>query len=214
MATLPLVLNNGNIDKFLKHIQTAKVPSKLDYGYLEQAGFKGKNDRLLVAFMKVLGFTDNVGVPLQRWHDHRHTAQAPSVRAQAIEEAWSGYFAMYSDAHSRPDDDFKNWARGADPKASEVTVNRSLVTFKTVVKLADFSATASNSSGGSSASTTAPGTVVSGQATAVSAGGVRLGTVGGITINIELQIPATADAKFFDQFFSSMRKNLIDDEDA
>lgn len=39
--------------------------------------------------------------------------------------------------------------------------------------------------------------------------GVQLGPMGGITVNIELQLPATADAKFFDQFFSSMRKHLL-----
>lgn len=42
---------------------------------------------------------------------------------------------------------------------------------------------------------------------------VRLGPMGGITVNIELQIPATADAKFFDQFFSSMRKHLLDENE-
>jgi hypothetical protein len=42
---------------------------------------------------------------------------------------------------------------------------------------------------------------------------VNLGGVGGVTINIELQIPATADAKFFDQFFSSMRKHLLDENE-
>lgn len=42
---------------------------------------------------------------------------------------------------------------------------------------------------------------------------VRLNPMGAITVNIELQIPATADAKFFDQFFSSMRKHLIDENE-
>lgn len=42
---------------------------------------------------------------------------------------------------------------------------------------------------------------------------LALGPVGGITVNIELQIPATADAKFFDQFFSSMRKHLLDEHE-
>jgi Family of unknown function (DUF5343) len=40
-------------------------------------------------------------------------------------------------------------------------------------------------------------------------GAVQLGGVGGITINIELQVPATADSKFFDELFASMRKHLI-----
>jgi hypothetical protein len=39
-----------------------------------------------------------------------------------------------------------------------------------------------------------------------------LSAVGGITINVELQLPPTADAKFFDQFFASMRKHLVDEE--
>ncbi|MBA2496693.1 MAG: DUF5343 domain-containing protein [Acidimicrobiia bacterium] len=205
---LPYVLNNGNLSKFLKHIQTAKVPTKLDYSYLEQAGFKGKNDRYLTTFLKALGFTDAAGIPTQRWHDHRNTAQGPGVIATAIQEAWSGYFDMYADAHARADDDFKNWARDAEPKASEVTVNRSLGSFKTAVKLGDFSSTPASTPASPAVPHASPAAPP--PATPLAPGKVSVGTVGGLTINIELQLPATADAKFFDQFFASMRKHLLD----
>lgn len=105
-------------------------------------------------------------------------------------------------------DDFKNWARGAEPKASEVTVNRSLGSFKTAVKLGDFSSTPASTPASPAVPHASPAAPP--PATPLAPGKVSVGTVGGLTINIELQLPATADAKFFDQFFASMRKHLLD----
>jgi hypothetical protein len=70
------------------------------------------------------------------------------------------------------------------------------------------------SSGTSSNGATAPAVpAVAAPASPVAPTNVRLGPMGGITVNIELQIPATADAKFFEQFFSSMRKHLLDENE-
>lgn len=201
---IPYVLNNGNLGKFLEHIKTARVPNKLDDKFLQSAGFTGKNDLYLRGYMKSLGFTDRDGTPNQRWHDHRHEANAPKVRAKAVREAYSGFFDLYPDAHRRPAGDFENWARAEEPTASPTTISRALKTFEAMVKLSDFEgvvAAATTESEGASQSVDDP---------VVAAPRQEFG-MGGITINIELQLPPTADAEFFDAFFASMRKHLKDD---
>jgi len=208
---LPYVLNNGNVAKFLKEIVSAPVPSKVDYKYLETRGYTGKNDRYLVAFLKNLGFVDNGGGPAQRWHDHRHAGQSAAVLAAGVTEAYQGFFGVYPDAPKRSEEEFTNWARVEDSSASPTTIKRSWATFKAVVPLCDFDVVPTvppSNPGPSTATNSTPATVTPPLQPAV-----QLGRTGGITINIELQLPATADASFFDEFFTSMRKNLIDHDD-
>ncbi|MGH9212468.1 MAG: DUF5343 domain-containing protein [Acidimicrobiales bacterium] len=208
---LPYVLNTGNLLKFLEKIQTVKVPDPLDNAYLKQTGFSGANDQMLTGLMKHLGFTDKQGKPEQRWHDYRHTARAPKVLALGIQEAWSGFFDLYPDGHVQSDTTFGDWARGAEPKASEKTVARSLKTFRTLITLADFSNSRLSEAPAPDPQQQNNGSGLQHQTQETPTPKVNLSSVGGITINIELQIPATADAKFFEQFFSSMRKHLLDE---
>jgi hypothetical protein len=134
---LPYILNNGNLSKFLSDIQSAAVPSKVDYRYLQSRGYTGKNDQYLVAFLN-LGFIGSDGSPLERWHDHRHSDQAKRVRGEAAREAYRGFFELYSDAERRTEVDFANWARAENPKASPVTLKRAWSTFRTIVSLSEF----------------------------------------------------------------------------
>jgi Family of unknown function (DUF5343) len=216
-VALAYVLNNGNLGKFLNEMQSAPVPSKVDTKYLASRGYTGANDAYLPALLGKLGFTDKGGVPTPRWHDHRHTGQALTVRSAGMRDAYAGFFALYPDAHLRSEQEFTNWARSEDPKASPTTIKRAWGTFKAMLPLCDFSG-APTSSSLSSASAATPAPAATGTTGNRNGGtppppppSVQVGAVGGITINIELQLPATADAEFFDQFFASMRKHLIDD---
>ncbi|MDO8362773.1 MAG: DUF5343 domain-containing protein [Actinomycetota bacterium] len=212
---LAYVLNNGNLGKFLNEIVSAPVPTKVDYKYLETRGYTGKNDKYLVAFLKALGFIDKGGVPQRRWHDHRHTGQSMVVRGAGVREAYAGFFDVYPDAPNRTEQEFINWARVEDSTASPVTIKRSWATFRAMIPLGDFTGVAesTSSNGGADGEHHPPPPPPAGGGGGGGAPRVQVGGVGGITINIELQLPATADAKFFDQFFASMRKNLIDENE-
>ncbi|MGC1512640.1 MAG: DUF5343 domain-containing protein [Acidimicrobiales bacterium] len=135
---LPYVLNNGNLGKFLGEIVGAPVPAKVDNKYLETRGYTGANDKYLVAFLKNLGFIDKGGVPVERWHDHRHSGQSTAIRADGVREAFSGFFGVYPDAPKRTETEFNNWARVEDSKASPTTIKRSWATFRAMLPLSDF----------------------------------------------------------------------------
>lgn len=214
---LPYVLNNGNLEKFFDEMRTAAVPNKLDYKYLQSRGYTGKNDQYLVAFMRNLGFIDRTGAPQKRWLDHRHTDESKKVRGAAVREAYSGFFGLYHDADRKSESDFSNWARTEDPQASPTTIKRSWATFRTIVKISDFTGAMSTPDPEPSGNSTdelieRPASV---DPSALDSVGrpVQIGGMGSITINVELQLPATADAHFFDQFFSSMRKHLIENNE-
>jgi hypothetical protein len=209
---IPYALNNGNLVKFLKEIRAAAAPGKVDVNYLRSRGYTGVNDKALVAYLKALRFIDNSGTPLKRWHDHRHADQSSRVLGDAIREAYSGFFDIYADADRRPESDFVNWARVEEPSASPKTIQRAWGTFRTITKVATFghmgSAESANSDNGADSDSTTVSSEGNGQVAAMRP--VQVGAMGAITINIELQLPATADAKFFEEFFLAMRKHLID----
>jgi len=214
---LSYVLNNGNLGKFFDEIRTAAVPNKLDYKYLQSRGYTGKNDQYLVAFMRNLGFVDKNGAPQKRWLDHRHTDESKKVRGEAVRDAYNGFFVLYTDADRRTESDFSNWARTEDPQASPTTIKRSWATFRTMVKISDFTgitpSLVSELSGNSVEESAEISTTANTPTFGAASRPVQVGGMGSITINIELQLPATADANFFDQFFSSMRKHLIENNE-
>jgi hypothetical protein len=210
---IPYILNNGNLGKFLNDIQKAAVPQKVDYKYLQSRGYTGQNDKVLVSYLKALGFIDNSGSPQARWRDYRHTDQSRQVLGEAIREAYRGFFDVYHDAERRSATEFTNWARVADPNASPKTIQRAWATFQTATKLAQFDGYAPADSTPSSSRTEPEDSPEGGDPLidpAPRRNRVQVGAMGAITINVELQLPATADDKFFEQFFSSMRKHLID----
>lgn len=143
-----------------------------------------------------------------------HSGQSTAIRADGVREAFSGFFGVYPDAPKRTETEFNNWARVEDSKASPTTIKRSWATFRAMLPLSDFDASPTPSKSASNTPENQPQpSPIERRPTATGSPQVQLGAVGGITINIELQLPATADAKFFDQFFSSMRKHLIDDNE-
>ena len=211
---LAYAMNNGNLAKFLDEIRTAPVPSKVDAKWLASRGYTGQNDKYLIALLKNLGFIDQAGKPEKRWHDHRHTGEEGRVRAAGVVDAYSGFFELHADGQKRSEEEFKNWARIEDPSASPTTIQRSWKTFGTLVGMADFDGAVGASApptpgGGGHADKAEKHTPTPPPAPA----GLTVGGIGGITLNIELQLPASADAQFFDDFFSSLRRNLIDEND-
>ena len=205
---LPYAMNNGNLKKFMEEIESAPLPTKVDPSYLSSRGYTGANDKYVVSYLKQLGFLDDTATPTQRWKDHRHADQSRSLRAAGLREAYSGFFDIHPDAQNKTETEFTHWARVADSSASPKTISRSWASFRTMVPLCDFAAsTQTPRSKAVESENPTP------KVTAAPNPAVQLGTTGGITINIELQLPATADASFFDDFFTSMRKNLIDQND-
>lgn len=203
MAELPYVLNTGTLSKLFSTIQTTGAPAKVTGKYLESIGFKSKNDRYLVPFLKDLGFVQSDGTPTDRWRSYRHTGESKAVMAEAVRGAWGGLFDLFPDAPRRDDEAIRNWMRTRSPQASPVTVDRSLKSFRAVADLAEFSG---------QPVAEAPVQQPAEAAVAATVPGLpsmpRLATPE-VVINIQLQVPATNDPDTYDRFFAAMRKHLF-----
>jgi len=203
---LPYTPSQSSLTRFLKHIQVSGVPSKVDRTYLKSVGFKSGNDGYIPPILKVIGFLDSRGVPATRWRSYKDTARAPRVLGAGVSEAYAELFVVYPDAYRKDDEAIRNWIR---PKTGfdEVKVGHAVATFKTLCGLAEFEPEAPPSSADPTPppDTTVPlvrttPTLLPAQPQGPS-----------ININIELQLPPSADGVSYDKFFESMKKHLFPD---
>lgn len=200
-------------------------PKTVDADYIQSILGLGspKAASNLVAPLRVVGLIDDAGKPLDRANSWRNDDDYPAVCQEILEEI---YPASLLDAFPPPNPDregVRKWfarnTQTGDANAAQLATFYTLLAEanpaapETTRRAAPKAATAKQSTMGKSeplAKKAAPKVVTPPPPPLPTpAPRVELGVVGGITINIELQIPATADAKFFDAFFASMRANLI-----
>jgi len=206
MAEFPYSTKPTSLPDFLAKIQSVGKPDKVTRKYLATLGFKGTNDQYILGVLKSLEFTDQSGVPTQRWQIYRDKKQAALELATAIREAYSGLFAVYNDAYRKDDEALRNFF-SSNTTVGERTVSFMLRTFKSLRDLADFTSTFPSSPGTETASAAIPpveevstGKIVD---KAISPAGIT------INVNIQLTLPETKDSSIYDSIFESLKKHLL-----
>lgn len=101
MAEFPYIPTPAAVKRFLTHIQSAGIPAKVTVKYLEQVGFKSKNDRQLLSILKFIGFADSSGLPTPVWQAYRRKDKAGQILAEAIRQAYADLFKTFPDAHRK-----------------------------------------------------------------------------------------------------------------
>jgi len=207
MAEFPYSAKPSSLPDFLARIQAVGKPDKVTHKYLATLGFRSSNDRYIPGILKSLGFTDQSGVPMERWQIYRDKKRAPVELAAAIREAYPGLFAVYNDAYRKDDEALRNFFT-SNTTVGEQAVSFMVRTFKTLCELADFTS-APPSSPEVEAATAAITTVEEevSRAKAVD----RATTPQGITVNVNIQLtlPETKDSSIYDKIFESLRKHLL-----
>jgi uncharacterized protein DUF5343 len=204
----PYHVNTANIKKFMEHIQTAGVPTKLTFQYISSVGFKSSNDRALLTVLKFIGFVDNSGVPNDTWRAYRNKSQSKKVLAGALRKSYATLFSTYPDANRKDNEALRNFF-SSHTSVSEGTLGYMVRTFKTMADMADFESAAESAVELETGLEKKPeqekekgGTVVKRQVTGSAAGLT-------VNINIQLQIPATENAAIYESLFAAMKKNLL-----
>ena len=204
MPTLPVTQSAGSISRFLKHIQSAGVPPKVNNPYLKSVGFKSSNDAALIGILKAIGFIDGAGSPTDRWKDYRDATKARVVLADGVRTCYAGLFQIFPDADRKDDEAISNWIR-SNSEFSGLTVERAVRTFKALCMEADFTTPAIES-------TVSVDSQQAGPPQNTSAMPVFSNTSGpSVNVNIELQLPSTNNPEVYDNFFKSMKKHLFDE---
>src|SRR6267143_621267 len=137
MATVPYTPQPASIPRFLQHIQSAGVPTKVTQVYLVGVGFKTSNDRYLIAILKAIDFVDTGGVPTERWRSYRDKAKAAGVLAASIRHAYPELFETYPDAYRKDDEALRNFF-SSRTDLGESTLGLAVRTFKALCEKANF----------------------------------------------------------------------------
>lgn len=203
MADFPYMTNPSVIKKFLEHVQKAGVPERVTQQYLEQSGFKSKNDRPLISILKTIGFISADGAPTSVWQSYRNRTQGPKVLAGAIQKAYAELFKLYPDAQRKDNEALRNYF-SAHTKVAESTLGLIVSTFKALCASADFEDPV-EPEGAKDLDQPPPHKIPP----RVPPAYVAQAAAPAININIQLQLPATDDAKIYDNLFAAMKKYLF-----
>lgn len=184
----------GKLRKFMKHIQSAGVPSKVTTSYLKSAGFKSSNDPQIIGVLKFIGFLDSTGVPTDVYKKYKGKADAPAVLGNTIKDAYAELFKMYPDAHQKDSEALYNFF-SPRTTAGEQVVSAMVSTFRTLCTEAKFDI---------------PEAVL-GETGATAPPPPAASTLGlqSLTINLQLTLPETTDSAVYEEIFKAMKKHLL-----
>jgi hypothetical protein len=203
LADYPYHVNPPNLRKFLEHIQTSGVPSKVTIQYIESVGFKSKNDRAILAVLKAIGFVEESGAPSSLWKAYRNKSQAKVVVATALRKAYANLFTTYPNAHQKDNEALRNFF-SSHTEVGETTLAYMVRTFKTLAEMADF-----ESSTGQQKEETVEAELDEQGEDVVVKRQQRSGAGMTVNINIQLQLPATDNAAIYENLFAALKKNLL-----
>lgn len=209
MADFPYVMVPGKLQEFLDHVQLAGVPAKVTQKYLEQVGFKSKNDRAIRPVLTFIGFVDGSGTPTKRWQEYRNRSKAGKVLASAIKSAYADLFRTYPDAHRKDTEALRNYF-SAHTKVGERAIRGIVGTFKALVEKADFSGTVEEAPAPTPAAQPET-TVTEEQDVAAKVTSFARESQTGVTINvnIEIGVPETTDPEVYEHFFAALKKHVL-----
>lgn len=191
MADFAYSPHSANAKRFLEQVQKAGVPEKVTQKYLEQVGFKSKNDRYILGILKFLGFVDSTGVPTKTWRAYRNKASAGAVLAAAMREAYGDLFRTYPDAHRKDSEALRNYF-SAHTNVAESTLGLIVSTFKTLAAAADFESATPVTADGDAGGEATPADKKERPRRDLATDD-RGAARPAININIQLQLPATDD---------------------
>jgi hypothetical protein len=202
MPDYPYTTVPGRIRAFLETIRSASVPDKANRAWLPKIGFNSSNDRTLLSVLKFIGFINERGNPTDRWKEYRRANHA-EVLGEAVRDAYNSLFIVYDDAGSRSTNELKDFFR-AETESAEGTVSKMVDTFNALCRMSSF----------------APGKASAFEAIQDEKFSLQLKDVGhaakskrfpsdrNITININLNLPATGDEEIYAKIFRALKEHL------
>lgn len=204
------LVTTKNLEAFLNAIQSAQAPDKFTLKFLEQLEFTSSNDRLLLKILKDLGFIDDAGTPLERYHKFLDSSEAKRVMAEAVRQTYSDLFTVKKDAWKLSEDEVANKLKTlTQGKKSENVIKWMAKTFKALTDYSDWSVNALPPSQiDAEEKQKVPENLVS----APHGNGEsqeKLNIKGGLHYNIQIHLPESRDPKVYDAIFESVKRHLV-----
>lgn len=200
----------GKTSEILKAIQGAQAPARFTQKFLETLGFTSTNDRLIIAVLKSLGFLNETGEPLARYHEFLDQTQSKQILAQGIRQAYADLFQVKTDAQTMTRAEVKNKMKTlSQGQYSDPVLDKMAATFRALVEQADFSAAEplksdEDGTGNRGTGDDEPGGGDGGDG----GGGAETLAIRGLVYNINIHLPESRDPAVYDALFRSLRQHL------
>lgn len=211
---LPYVMAYGVITKALDKIKSAATPDRFTQDFVAtKLGMKGGNAKMVIPYLKRIGFIGTDGSPTERYKRFRNPSAAGAAAAEALKQGYKPLFERNENAQDLKDSELKGLiveATGLEPDGSTIkSVMGSYKALKNYAKFEDLDeATEEENEGDQDIDRLQNGT------NGASLLGDRhdVGTIGtkfGLSYTINLNLPATSDIAVFNAIFRSLKENLL-----
>jgi hypothetical protein len=199
----------GKMRDLLKKAPGIGKPSKVTVAWLKSAGWKSSNDSSIIPVLKFVGIVAADGTPTDLWDAVRvQDEPAKAKLADAIRKAYADLFSLYPDAHRKDAEALRNFFR-ANTSAGEQVQMKMVQSFQVLTEFADFDALVPEA-GRAPQRTEHKGVQRNGSSTKARREEISLGAPGiTLNVNIQLQLPATAEGEVYEKLFAAMRKHLM-----
>jgi hypothetical protein len=201
-----------NVPKILTAIQQAQAPKQFSVTFLNNLGFKGNADRLIIGTLKALGFLEPSGTPTQRYFEFLDQTQSGRILAEGLREAYADLFELNVNAQNMTRDEVKNKLKTlTQGQFSDDVLGKMAGTFVAMAGQADFNAI-EPARPRDSDEEEQPEEEPDVQSPA-SERGKRTRTRGALDLvyNIEIVLPESRDPAVYDALFRSLKAHLLND---
>lgn len=229
MPTFPYTSSQGALAQTFVQLRKG-APSKIDASYLQRFNIAPANESYVLSILRFLGIIDEDGSRPDGIGDYLfgNDSAFKTGLEGAVRSAYSQLFDEMSDALQADRDTLIHWFRGAD-KTSALVGQRQATTFLTLAALAGHGELpparpngqkASAGTGSASrkpkahpvkpvvrAVTSLPDSAMHPDASAAGVG--SFGRDVGLSVRVEVNLPAGGDAATYDAIFASIKKHLM-----
>lgn len=202
---LPYTPVPASLKRILERVPHIGTPTKADAKWLAGLGFSGGNNQMNLALLRQVGIINSQGVPTDLYKALRAGDRAKF--GAGIKKHYSALFSTYPDAHRQDDEALIAFVRGNTDYAVG-TQRLAVRTFKVLAEFSDFGGAGDQADDGN-------GDDEEREERQTNGGGkgrrrrASTGSEGvALTVNIQLQLPPSADGEVYDKLFEAMGKHL------
>jgi hypothetical protein len=203
MATanpFPYATSQPGLKGILAGVPGWGTTNKIDQKWLAGVGFKGGTAAQSLSVLRAVGIVGSNGEPTELWAALRTRDRAKF--AAGIKKHYADLFATYPDAQRKDTEALLDFVR-SKTSYGEDAQKRAVATFKTLCEFGDFNAYAPHEDENDAAEAQPKkGAKAKPPKAPANGGGVAL------TVNLQLQLPASESGEVYEKLFAAMAKHL------
>lgn len=198
----------NNLRKLLQKLPTLGSPPQASQKWLESIGFTGGNNKSILPVLRQLEVIDSSGKPGPYWAALRSGDKA--TFADALRKGYPGLFTTYTDAHKQDASTLTAFFR-THTSLGEKAQSFCVRTFQVLVEFADFEAQTETKTLVAEVAEERELDLQRGDGSDVR--NRRTGSGSGqaplmLTVNLQIELPPSADGEVYDKLFAAMGKHL------